>query len=144
MTRDVVVFTQQEDPTRARRRGQTEEQILAAWRHAEGGTTVVEVCREVGSREQTFYLWKRTYAGLGLSKLRERRPLREENTKLTRLVADRSLDRHRLQEMVRKSCTASGPAGAGPLGAHDRPGPCAPGLEAGADGTGVVAVSGTS
>jgi putative transposase len=80
----------------------TEEQILAALRQAEGGTTVVEVCRQVGISEQTFYLWKRKYAGLGLSELRELRQLRDENTKLKRLVADLSLDRHMLQEIVRK------------------------------------------
>ena len=86
----------------ARRRGQTEEQILAALRHAESGTTVAEVCRDVGISEQTVDTWKRTYAGLGLSELRELRQLREENTKLKRLVADLSLDRHMLQEIVRK------------------------------------------
>ena len=86
----------------ARRRGHTEEQMLAALRQAEGGTTVVEVCRQVGISEQTFYLWKRKYAGLGLSKLRELRQLREEHTKLKWLVADLSLDRHMLQEIVRK------------------------------------------
>jgi putative transposase len=98
----VVFFTQKEDPTMARRRGHTEEQILAALRHAEGGTTVAEICRDVGISEQTFYVWKRKYAGLGLSELRELRQLREENTKLKRLVADLSLDRHMLQEIVRK------------------------------------------
>ena len=85
----------------ARRRGHTEEQILAALRQAESGTTVAEVCRHVGIAEQTFYVWKRKYAGLGLSELRELRQLREENTKLKRLVADLSLDRHMLQEIVR-------------------------------------------
>jgi putative transposase len=98
----VVFFTQKEDPTMARQRGHTEEQILAALRQAESGMTVAEVCREVGISEQTFYVWKRTYAGLGLSELRELRQLREENTKLKRLVADLSLDRHMLQEIVRK------------------------------------------
>jgi putative transposase len=86
----------------ARRRGHTEEQILAAWRQAEAGTTVTNICRDVGISEQTFYVWKRKYAGLGLSELRELRQLREENTKLKRLVADLSLDRHMLQEIVRK------------------------------------------
>ena len=86
----------------ARRRGPTEEQILAALRQAESGTTVAEICRTVGSSEQTFYVWKRKYAGLALSELRELRQLREENTKLKRLVADLSLDRHMLQEIVRK------------------------------------------
>ena len=76
--------------------------MLAALRQAEGGTTGAEICREVGISEQTFYVWKRKYAGLGLSELRELRQLREENTKLKRLVADLSLDRHLLQEIVRK------------------------------------------
>ena len=79
-----------------------QEQILAALRQAESGTTVTDLCRNVGISEQTFYTWKRKYAGLGLSELRELRQLREENTKLKRLVADLSLDRHMLQEIVRK------------------------------------------
>ena len=86
----------------ARRRGHTEEQILAALRQAESGTTAVEVCRQVGITEQTFYTWKRKYAGLGLSELLALRQLLEENTKLKLLVADLSLDRHMLQEMVRQ------------------------------------------
>jgi len=84
------------------RRGHTEEQILAVLRQAESGATVAEICCDVGISEQTFYVWKRKYAGLGLSELRELRQLREENTKLKRLVADLSLDRHMLQESVRK------------------------------------------
>jgi putative transposase len=55
----------------ARRRGHIEEQILAALRQAEGATTVVDVCRQVGIDEQTFYVCKRRYAGLGLSELHE-------------------------------------------------------------------------
>ncbi len=103
MARDVVFLTQKEDPTRARRRGHTEEQILAVLRQAEGGTTVSDVCRHVGIAEQTFYTWKRKSAGLGLSELRELRQLQEEDTKLMRLVVDLSLDRHLLQEIVRKN-----------------------------------------
>jgi putative transposase len=85
----------------ARRRGHTDEQILAALRQAEHGTTVMEVCRQRGITEQTFYTWKRNDAGLGLSELRELRPRREAHTKLKRLVADRSWDRHMGQEIVR-------------------------------------------
>ena len=69
---------------------------------AESGTTVREVCREHGISDATFYIWKKKYAGLGLSELRELRQLREENGKLKRLVADLSLDRHILQEIVQK------------------------------------------
>jgi len=84
------------------RRGHTEEQILRALRQAESGTKISEICREHGISEATYYVWKKRYAGLGLSELRELRQLREENVKLKRLVADLSLDRHMLQEIIRK------------------------------------------
>jgi putative transposase len=84
------------------KRGHTEEEILRVLREAESGDTVVEICRKHGISQQTFYLWKKKYAGLGLSELRELRQLREENGKLKRLVADLSLDRHILQEIVAK------------------------------------------
>ncbi len=82
--------------------GHSEEEILRVLREAESGDTVVEICRKHGISQQTFYLWKKKYAGLGLNELRELRQLREENAKLKRLVADLSLDRHVLQEIVRK------------------------------------------
>jgi putative transposase len=84
------------------KKGHSEEEILRVLREAESGATVVEVCRKHGISQQSFYLWKRKYAGLGLSELRELRQLREENGKLKRLVADLSLDRHILQEIVAK------------------------------------------
>ncbi len=84
------------------RRGHTEEQVLRALRQAEGGTKIGDICREHGISEATYYVWRKKYAGLGLSELRELRQLREENAKLKRLVADLSLDRHMLQEIVRK------------------------------------------
>ncbi len=84
------------------RKGHSEEEILRVLREAEAGGTVVEVCRKHGISQQSFYLWKKKYAGLGLSELRELRQLREENGKLKRLVADLSLDRHILQEIVAK------------------------------------------
>ncbi len=84
------------------RKVHSEEEILRVLREAESGETVVEVCRKHGISQQTFYLWKKKYAGLGLSELRELRQLREENSKLKRLVADLSLDRHILQEIVAK------------------------------------------
>jgi putative transposase len=84
------------------RRGHSEEQILRVLREAESGETAVEVCRKHGISQQSFYLWKKKYSGLGLSELRELRQLREENGKLKRLVADLSLDRHILQEIVAK------------------------------------------
>ena len=84
------------------KRGHTEEQILRALHQAESGTRIRDICREHGISEATYYIWKKKYAGLGLNELRELRQLREENAKLKRLVADLSLDRHMLQEIVRK------------------------------------------
>ena len=84
------------------KRGHSEEAILRVLREAESGETVIEVCRKHGISQQSFYLWKKKYAGLGLNELRELRQLREENGKLKRLVADLSLDRHILQEIVAK------------------------------------------
>jgi len=98
----VVLYTDKEEDTKMPRKGHTEEQILQALRQAGGGEKVTEICRKLGIIEQTFYTWKRKYAGMGLSELRELRQLRDENGKLKKLVADLSLDRHMLQEIVRK------------------------------------------
>ena len=84
------------------RRGRSEEQIIAALRQAESGVAVKEVCRQAGISENTFYTWKRKYAGIGVSELRELRQLREENARLKRLVADLSLDKHILQDVLAK------------------------------------------
>ena len=80
----------------------SDEQIAYALRQAEGGTAVVEVCRHMGVSEATFYVWKKKYGNLAMTELRELRLLREENAKLKRLVADLSLDKHILGEIVRK------------------------------------------
>ena len=79
-----------------------EEQIVYALRQAESGTPVVEVCRKLGVTEQTFYRWKRKFAGLGVAELRRLRQLEDENRRLKQLVADLTLDKHRLQEVIRK------------------------------------------
>jgi putative transposase len=84
------------------RKGHTEEQILYALRQAEAGKKVADICREVGVSQQAFYSWKRRYAGLGLNELRELRQLREENRKLKTVVADLTLDKHILQEVLSK------------------------------------------
>ena len=84
------------------RKGHTEEDILSTLQEVEAGEKGADVCRRRGISQATLYLWKKQYAGLGTSELRELRQLREENGKLKRLVADLSLDRHILQEVVRK------------------------------------------
>ena len=80
----------------------SEEQVAYALRQAESGTAVGDVCRQVGISEATFYAWKKKYAHLGVSELRRLRQLEEENTRLKRLVADLSLDKHMLSEALRK------------------------------------------
>ena len=80
----------------------TEEQMAYTLRQVEAGTPVGEVCRKLGISEQTFYRWKAKFAGMGVSELRRLRQLEEENHKLKQLVADLSLDKTMLQEIVRK------------------------------------------
>lgn len=64
---------------------------------------MLEVCRKLGVSEQTFYRWKRKFAGMGIAELRRLRQLEEENRRLKQLVADLTLDRHMLQEVIRKT-----------------------------------------
>src|SRR6267143_2459140 len=80
----------------------SEEQIVYAIRQAGAGTPVGNLCRQLGVSDATFYAWKKKYAHLGVSELRRLRQLEEENNRLKRLVADLSLDKHRLSEALRK------------------------------------------
>ena len=80
----------------------TEAQIVFAIRQAEQGTRVAEVCRKIGISEATFYNWKKKYGGLGVSELRRLKQLEEENRKLKQLVADLSLDKQMLQDVLKK------------------------------------------
>jgi putative transposase len=80
----------------------TEEQIAYALKQAETGTPFAEVIRRMGVSEQTFYRWKKVYGGLGVGELRRVKQLEEENRKLKQLVADLSLDKHILQDVLAK------------------------------------------
>lgn len=80
----------------------TPEQVAFAMRQAEPGIPVPEVCRKMGIAEQTFYRWKKKYAGMGVPEVRKLRILEEENRKLKQLVADLSLDKQMLQDVLRK------------------------------------------
>lgn len=80
----------------------TEEQIAFALKQAETGTRMEEVCRKMGISEATFYNWKKKFGGMGVTKLRRLRQLEEENQRLKRLVADLSLDKEMLQEVIKK------------------------------------------
>ena len=74
---------------------------MAVLRQVEAGARVAEICRKVGISHAT-YLWKRQFSGVGVSELRELRQLREENGRLKRIVADLTMDRQILQEIVSK------------------------------------------
>jgi putative transposase len=78
----------------------TEEQIAYALRQAELGTPVAEVVRKMGVSEQTLYRWKKQYAGMGVGEIRRLQQWEEENRKLEQLVADLSLDKLMLQEVL--------------------------------------------
>lgn len=80
----------------------SEAQIALALRQAESGTPVLEICRRLGVTEQSFYRWKRKFAGMGVAELRRLKELERENHKLKQLVADLTLDKHLLQEVLRK------------------------------------------
>jgi putative transposase len=80
----------------------TEAQIVFALKQAEGGISVDEVCRKLGITQATFYNWKKKFGGLGVSELRKLRQLEEENHQLKKLVADLSLDKQMLQDVLKK------------------------------------------
>jgi len=79
----------------------TEEQIAFAFRQAQTGSPIVEVCRKMGVSEQTFFRWKKKFARMGVAELRRLKQLEEENRKLKSLVADLSLDKAMLQDALR-------------------------------------------
>ncbi len=85
-----------------KRKRYTEEQIAYALRQAESGAKVVEICRKLGVNEQTFYTWRRKYAGMGVAELRRLKQVEDENRTLKQVVADLSLDKHILQETLSK------------------------------------------
>ena len=80
----------------------TEQQIIFALKQAETGVTVAEVCRKLGVSEATFYNWKKKYDGLGAAELRRLRQLEEENSRLKQIVADLTLDKQMLQDVLKK------------------------------------------
>jgi putative transposase len=80
-----------------------EEKIIYALKRLEGGAKGLEVCRELGVSEQTLYNWKRKYKGMGVGELRRLKQLEEENRRLKGLVADLTLDKQILQEVLSKT-----------------------------------------
>lgn len=79
------------------------EQITAAVKQVEMGMPVAELIRRMGISEQTFYRWKNLYAGLEIDQVRQLRQLQEENGRLKKVVAELTLDRAMLQDVLRKN-----------------------------------------
>jgi putative transposase len=78
------------------------EQIVAVLKQAEAGTPVAELIRHVGVSEQTFYRWKKQYAGLQTDQVRQLKLLQEENARLKKLVAELTLDKAMLTDVLQK------------------------------------------
>ena len=92
------------DQVRQMKKGNyTEEQIAFALQQAEHGMPVAEVCRKLGVTEQSFYRWKKKYGGMLPSDMKKLKQLEEENAKLKKLVADLSLDKAMLQDVLSKN-----------------------------------------
>jgi putative transposase len=85
------------------RSAHTEAQIIGAVKQVEAGRKADEVAREMGVSKHTIYAWKQKYGGLEVAEAQELKQLRDENTRLKRLVADLSLDKDALQFVIRKN-----------------------------------------
>lgn len=80
----------------------TDSQIALILRQVEEGTSVDEVCRKTGISQQTYYRWRKKYGGLMPSEMKRLKQLEEENRNLKRLVADLSLDKAMLQDVIKR------------------------------------------
>jgi putative transposase len=78
------------------------EQIVAILKQAELGIPIAELIRQVGVSEQTFYRWKKKYRGLEIDQVRQLKQMQEENARLKRIVADLTLDKAMLQDVLSK------------------------------------------
>ena len=80
----------------------SEQQIAFILQQVDDGLSVQEVCRKAGVSQQTYYRWRKKYGGLMPSELRRLKLLEEENGRLKRMVADLSLDKAMLQDVLAK------------------------------------------
>jgi len=81
----------------------SEERIIGILRRVENGQPLVDVCREEGISDATYYRWKAQYGGLEVNQLRRLRLLEEENRKLKQVVADLTLDNQALKDITTKN-----------------------------------------
>jgi putative transposase len=81
----------------------TEAEMIGALKQLEAGRKAEDVAREVGVSKHTIYAWKAKYGGMEVSQAQEAKQLRDENTRLRKLVADLSLDKDALQWVIEKN-----------------------------------------
>lgn len=81
----------------------TEAQMIGAVKQVEAGRKAEEVAREMGVSKHTIYAWKQKYGGMEVSEAQELKTLRDENSRLKKLVAELSLDKDALQFVIRKN-----------------------------------------
>ena len=109
------------------------EQIVAVLKQAEVGIPVAELIRQAGFSEQTFYRWKKQYVGLEVDQVRQLRQVQDENVRLKRLVAELTLDKTMLQDVLEKNFDALAAPPGGELSARHLPGERAACVPCGAD-----------
>ena len=80
----------------------TDAQKAFIMKQGEGGMSVAEVCRKAGISQATYFNWKKKYAGLMPSEMRRLRELEQENARLKKIVADLSLDKEMLQDVIKR------------------------------------------
>ena len=89
-------------PSQKKEAAKRAKQIAFALRQAESGTPVAEIIRKLGISEVNFYRWKKKFGGLGVAEIRRLKQLEDENRRLKQLVADLTLDKQMLQEVLSK------------------------------------------
>lgn len=80
----------------------TDAQKAFIIKQGEEGTPVAEICRKVGISQATYFNWKKKYAGLLLTEMKRLKQLEDENSRLKKIVADLTLDREMLQDVIRR------------------------------------------
>ena len=80
----------------------TDAQKAFIIKQGEEGTPVAEICRKAGISQATYFNWKKKYAGMMPSEMRRVRDLEQENARLKRIVADLTLDREMLQDVIKR------------------------------------------
>lgn len=95
-------FEQELKEKRMKRSKFSDQQIAFILRQAEEGTSVEEVCRKAGISVQTYYRWRKRYGGLMPSEMKRLKQLEEENGRLKKIVADLSLDKEMLQDVIKR------------------------------------------